>query len=108
MTIYALCEKPYVNKQRFFDSFSKGASTKVLNTFLACFDIPLTPSLYKKWSFPLRISSVIVTKSVVTFAEEILNRKRHFCVVLVRKCPLLVDHSPLPISMRTKFDYQNQ
>ena len=48
MTIYALCEKPYVNKQRFFDSFSKGASTKVLNTFLACFDIPLTPSLYKK------------------------------------------------------------
>ena len=76
MTIYALCEKPYVNKQRFFDSFSKGASTKVLNTFLACFDIPLTPSLYKKWSFQLRISSVIVTKSVVTFAEEILNRKR--------------------------------
>ena len=40
-----------------------------------------TQTLYKKWSFPLRISSVNVNKSVisplVTFTEEILNRKLH-------------------------------
>ena len=41
------------------------------------------PSLYKKWSFPLRISSVNVTQSavscnLVTFTEEILNGKFHF------------------------------
>ena len=39
-------------------------------------------SLRKKWSFPLRISSVNVTKSatanLVTFTEEILNGKLHF------------------------------
>ena len=48
-------------------------------------------SLHKKWSFPLRISSVNVTKSAffcrfpafpafsaVTFTEEILNGKLHF------------------------------
>ena len=46
-------------------------------------------SLHKKWSFPLSISSVNVTKSVgngadlVTFTEEILNRKLHFCAVFV-------------------------
>ena len=38
----------------------------------------------KKWSFPLRISSVNVTKSaetadLVTFTEEILNGKLHYC-----------------------------
>ena len=40
-------------------------------------------SLHKKWSFPLRISSVNVTKSevpadLVTFTEEILHGKLHF------------------------------
>ena len=40
-------------------------------------------SLQKNWSFPLRIFSVNVTKSVencclVTFTEEILNGKLHF------------------------------
>ena len=40
-------------------------------------------SLHKKWSFPLRISSVNVTKSAVScgfgpFTEEILNGKLHF------------------------------
>ena len=39
--------------------------------------------LHKNWSFPLRISSVNVTKSavpadLVTFTEEILNGKLHF------------------------------
>ena len=35
--------------------------------------------LHKKWSFPLRISSVNVTESAVfTFTEEILNGKLHF------------------------------
>ena len=36
---------------------------------------------HKKWSFPLRISSVNVTKSaadLVTFTEETLNGKVHF------------------------------
>ena len=36
--------------------------------------------MYKKWSFPLRISLVDVqeTENVVTFKEEILNEKFHF------------------------------
>ena len=39
--------------------------------------------LHKKWSFPLRISPVNMTKStgncgLVTFTEEILDRKLHF------------------------------
>ena len=37
-----------------------------------------TPSLRKKWSFSLRIPSVNVTKSAVTFTEEILDGKLHF------------------------------
>ena len=40
-------------------------------------------SLYRKWSFLLRISSVNVTKSaadLVTFTEEILNGKLRFFV----------------------------
>ena len=43
-----------------------------------------TLTLHKKWSFPLRISSVNVTKSaqktadLVTFTGEILNGKLHF------------------------------
>ena len=43
-----------------------------------------------KWSFPLRISSVNMTKSTVscdTFTEEILNEKFHFlCSVMVSCC----------------------
>ena len=38
-------------------------------------------TLHKKWSFPLRISSVIVIKfpaDMVTFTEETLNGKLHF------------------------------
>ena len=38
--------------------------------------------LHKKWSFPLRVSSVYVTKSsvfyLVTFTEEMLNGKLYF------------------------------
>ena len=37
-------------------------------------------SLHKKWSFPLRISSINVIKSAVYFGfgEEIFNRNLHF------------------------------
>ena len=40
----------------------------------------MTMSLHKKWSFPLRISLVNVTKSgyLVTIIEEILNGQLHF------------------------------
>ena len=43
----------------------------------------LTPTLHKKWSFPLRASSVNVTNSavycdLVTITEEIRNGKLHF------------------------------
>ena len=48
----------------------------------------LVMSLHKKWSVPLRISSLNMTKSnpqcsadLVTFTEEILNEKLHFCAV---------------------------
>ena len=35
-------------------------------------------ALHKKWSFPLMVSSVNVTKSAGNFTEEILNGKIHF------------------------------
>ena len=35
-------------------------------------------TLHKKWSFPLSISSVNVTKSAGTFTKEILHGKFHF------------------------------
>ena len=43
----------------------------------------LAHPLHKKWSFPLKISSVNVTKSAVScgfghITEEILNEKLHF------------------------------
>ena len=44
-------------------------------------------TLHKKLSFPLRISSVTVTKSAAAFAEKIINEKLYllcsvsFCVV---------------------------
>ena len=40
-----------------------------------------TEALYKKWSFPLRVSSVPnlqETADLVTFTEKILNGKIHF------------------------------
>ena len=41
----------------------------------------LYQTVHKKWSFPLRISGVNVTKpDLVTFTEEILDRKLHFFV----------------------------
>ena len=47
-------------------------------------------SLHNKWSFPLRISSVDVTKSAIstdgaTFTKKVLNEKLHF------SCSDLVD-----------------
>ena len=41
--------------------------------------------LYKKRSFPLRISSVNVTKSTVTFTEEIFNGKLLFLCSVRKK-----------------------
>ena len=48
---------------------------------------------YKKWSFPLRISSVNVTKSagnciLATFTEEILNGK--LCIVIYKNMKLII------------------
>ena len=48
-----------------------------------CFTCSPALPLHEKWSFPLRISSVNVTKSTVpcclaTFTEEILNGELHF------------------------------
>ena len=45
---------------------------------LTCIDLIVINSLHKKWSFPLQTSSVNVTKSAVTFTEEICNEKLHF------------------------------
>ena len=44
----------------------------------------------KKWSFPLRISSVNVTKSavLVSFTEETLNGKLHFLCSAIHPCVL--------------------
>ena len=47
------------------------------------YNIKFNYTLHKKWSFPLRISSVNVTKSAVTFTEEIFNGKLHFCALTV-------------------------
>ena len=51
-----------------------------------------THKLTKKWSFPLRISSVNMTKSkktmdLVPFTEKILSGKIHFCTVPVNSFP---------------------
>ena len=49
-----------------------------------CFALYMLLSLHKKWSFPLRISSVNVNNSaadLVTFTEEILNVKLCFLAV---------------------------
>ena len=42
--------------------------------------------LHKKWSFPLRVSSVnVIPAYLVTFTEEILNGKLHFlCIAMDR------------------------
>ena len=42
------------------------------------YDILYTHNAAKKKSFPLRISSVNVTKSAISFIKEILNEKLHF------------------------------
>ena len=50
----------------------------------SCIDYALLNALHKEWSFPLRISSVNVTKSpkltaeLVTFTEEIIHEKLYF------------------------------
>ena len=44
------------------------------------------PHCTKKWSFPLRISSVNVTSDLVTFTEEILNGKLHFLCSALNLC----------------------
>ena len=46
--------------------------------------VPFDKTRNKRWSFPLRISLVNVTKSAVaTFTEEILNVNFIFCAVKV-------------------------
>ena len=51
-------------------------------------------TLHKKWSFPLRISSANIlipqeTGDLVTFTEEILNRKLHFLCSVTPKIQIL-------------------
>ena len=58
-------------------------------------------SLHKKWIFPLRISSVNVTKSAVnwgmaTFTEEIFNGKLHFLCAASCRFLKLIRWAPLP------------
>ena len=59
---------------------------KISNIYGPLWAISISITLYKKWGFPLRISSVNVTKSavscdLVTFTEKILNRKLYFFVL---------------------------
>ena len=69
---------------------------KAAKTWLHISDIPLN----EKWSFPLRISSVNVTRSAgVTLTEEILNVKLHFlCSVpaMLEQYALII----LPLSLK--------
>ena len=56
--------------------------------------------MHKKWSFPLKVSSVNVTESAVsTFTEEILNRKLH---AVLYECTLTM-HNVLMIKREDCF-----
>ena len=60
-------------------------------------------TLHKKWSFPLRISSVIVTKSTVTVTEEIFTGKLHFlCVKYVRKLVFSDPYFPVVLILKIR------
>ena len=53
---------------------------------------PSYPTAQKFQNFPLRISSVNMTSikfpaDQITFTEEILNGKLHFCAVSPKLCP---------------------
>ena len=55
----------------------------IFHTFNTCPLLEFVVSLHKEWNFPLRISSINVTKSAVSsglvmFTEEIHNGKLHF------------------------------
>ena len=63
-------------------------------------------SLYKKWGFPLKISSVNVTKSAVwadllTFAEKILNGKLNFYAVPAACKTLFYDFYAVSAALQT-------
>ena len=74
------------------EKFAPKASKRLQNVFFTtkrnfrfcgiyfCVLQQMTISVHKKWSFPLRISSINVTKSIGNcgFTEEILNEKLHF------------------------------
>ena len=64
-------------------NFDQVITWKVKNVIAQLWERLQLLTLHKKLSFPLRISSVNVTKSagtvdLVTLSEEILNRKLHF------------------------------
>ena len=79
----------------FFCNFPKFRSIKTLDSWLPLNRKPpfyfYVLALHKKWSFPLRMSSVNATKSagncrLVTFTEEIFDRKLHFSCSVEREC----------------------
>ena len=71
----------------------------IISTFLKVLPnlFKVKQSLHKKWSFPLKSSSVNVTKSpftadLVTFTEEIFNENFIFCAVYFE--PILLFYTP--------------
>ena len=94
-----------------FEKGSEIAYSHLLNAFVL---IIKKHSLYRKWSFPLKISWINVTKSagtadLVTLTEEILNRKLHFlCSDLLAEVYWENNKRPLPlisINYPIKFRY---
>ena len=80
----------------------------IISTFLKVLPnlFKVKQSLHKKWSFPLKSSSVNVTKSpftadLVTFTEDIFNGKLHFlCSVFRTNTPFLY---PLKMPANQRF-----
>ena len=79
----------------FFFNFPKFRSIKMLDSWLPLNSKPpfyfYVLTMHKKWSFRLRMSSVNATKSagncrLVTFTEEIFDRKLHFSCSVEREC----------------------
>ena len=85
-----------------FEKGSEIAYSHLLNAFVL---IIKKHSLYRKWSFPLKISWINVTKSagtadLVTFIEEILNQKLHFlCSDLLAEVYWENNKRPLPLML---------
>ena len=78
LTLFYVCRR--TNSNLFY---SQKVIMQVLVSSLMLYLTRWKFTLHKKWSFPLRISSINLTKSagncdLVTFTEEILHGKFHF------------------------------